>query len=361
MLKPMREYIENIEDPRRGNATFHPLETIIGIVLLSALAGIDDFVGMEDFAEAHQDALKGVLDLSRGIPSHDTIGRVLSNIDPKSFSDSFQMFVSDLVGKVQGVVALDGKTIRRSGASPAHLVSAWSAENRLSLAQVKVADKSNEITAIPEVLRLLDIENTVITIDAMGCQRDIAAQIVQQKADYVLAIKGNQKTLFEDIKEYFSDDALRPKDPTIQWDKGHGRIESRTCYATDDLDWLQDRHHWPHLKSIAMIVSMREEKGQLRAMETRFFLSSLPADPKTIAAAVRQHWGIENTLHWSLDVVFNEDNACVHKNNAPENLALIRKWALNILHQKRPKNMSIKRTMRKALLKPQFLLELCNF
>ena len=361
MLKPIREYIENIEDPRRGNATYHPLETIIGIALLSALAGIDDFVGMQDFARAHQDVLGNVLDLSRGVPSHDTFGRVLSGIDPRSFSESFQLFADDLLDKVQGVVAVDGKTIRRSGASPVHLVSAWAAENKLSLAQVKVGDKSNEIKAIPEILRLLSLEETVVTADAMGCQRDIAAQIVAQKADYVLAIKGNQKMLFEDIKAYFADIDLRPKNPMIQWDKGHGRIESRTCYASDDIGWLQNRHQWPHLKSIAMIVSTREKKGQNPTTETRFFLSSLPADPKIIASVARQHWGIENTLHWSLDVVFNEDKACVRTKNAPENLALIRKWALNILHQKRPQTMSNKRTMRQALMKPQFLLDLCLF
>ena len=361
MLKPIRQYIENIKDPRRGNAQYHPLETIIGIVLLSALAGIDNFVWMEDFAEAHQETLGKVLDFSHGVPSHDTIGRVLSSLDPKEFADCFEQFTADLVDKVQGVIAIDGKTIRKSGASPVHLVSAWSAENRLALAQVKVADKSNEITAIPEVLRLLNLEKTVVTIDAMGCQRDIAKKIIEKKADYVLAIKGNQKTLFEDIKDYFSDAALRPKSPVIEWDKGHGRIESRTCYATDDIGWLQERHHWPDLKSIVMIVSTREQKGQPATTETRFFLSSLLPDPTTIANAVRQHWGIENTLHWSLDVVFNEDNACVRNRNAPENLSLIRKWALNILQQQCPKNMSIRRLMRKALMKPEFLLTLCAF
>jgi predicted transposase YbfD/YdcC len=361
MLKPIRQYIEKIEDPRCGNAQYHPLETIIGIALLSALAGIDSFVGMEDFAEAHQEILGKALDFSRGVPSHDTIGRVFSSLDPKAFAACFQQFTADLATKIEGVVAIDGKTIRKSGASPVHLVSAWASENRLTLAQVKVADKSNEITAIPELLALLSLEKTVVTIDAMGCQRDIAEQIALQKADYVLAIKGNQKTLFEDIKDYFKDTALCPKSPVMEWDKGHGRIESRTCYATDDIGWLQDRHNWPHLKSIAMIVSTREQKGKPTTTETRFFLSSLPADPAAIAAAVRQHWGIENTLHWSLDVVLNEDNSCVRNKNAPENLALIRKWALNILQQKRPNTISIKRLMRKALMKPQFLLTLCDF
>ncbi len=169
MLKSIREYIEKIEDPRRGNAQYHPLETIIGIALLSALAGIDNFVGMEDFAEGHQEVLGKILDLSHGVPSHDTIGRVFASIDPKAFADAFQMFTADLSRKMQGFIAIDGKTIRKSGVSPVHLVSAWSAENRLALAQVKVADKSNEIKAIPEVLRLLSLEKTVITIDTMGC------------------------------------------------------------------------------------------------------------------------------------------------------------------------------------------------
>ena len=361
MLKSIREYIKNIKDPRRGNAQYHPLETIIGIALLSGLAGIDNFVGMEDFAEAHQETLGKVLDFSNGVPSHDTIGRVLSILEPQAFAACFQQFTADLANKIQGVIAIDGKTIRKSGASPVHLVSAWASENRVALAQVKVADKSNEIKAIPDLLGLLSLEKTVVTIDAMGCQRDIAKQIALQKADYVLAIKGNQKTLFEDIKDYFADAALCPKSPIIAWEKGHGRVESRTCYATDDIGLLQERHNWPHLSSIAMIVSTREQKGKPATTDTRFFLSSLSADPAAIAAAIRQHWGIENTLHWSLDVVFNEDNACVRNKNAPENLALIRKWALNILQQKRPKNTSIQRLMRKALMNPDFLLTLCVF
>jgi predicted transposase YbfD/YdcC len=250
------------------------------------------------------------------------------------------------------IISLDGKTIRNSDSkNPLHIVSAWCSSNQLTLAQYKVGSKSNEIIAIPEVLKLLDLENKIITIDAIGCQRNICEQIVEANGDYLIAVKGNQKTLFEDVKEYFTDkESLANYDSWSEYDKGSGRIEERHCFAIDNIEWLQKQHQWPGLKSIAMIRSKRIKKDKTTE-DVRYYISSLVANAEISCKTARTHWGIENSLHWRLDVVFNEDKCCITNDNAAENMDIVRKWALNILQKVKDKpDQSIKGLQRKSAI-----------
>ena len=357
MLKEQLEDIfKGLDDPRSPRNQKYPFLSLIGIGLLGGLAGIDSFSGLADYAEANENTLRVLLDLPKGTPSHDTLQRMFSTMDVDQFHTCFRTFTEHLSQRVSEFIAIDGKTIRNSGKKPLHLVSAWCEANQFVLAQIRTAEKSNEITAIPLLLKLLDLRNRVVTIDAMGCQRAISEQIVEQGGDYVIGLKGNQKTLQEDVSAYFND---LSRFKGMEWqevDKGHGRIEERHCFALDDIDWLQEQHHWPGLTSIAMVLSKRIIKGK-ESDEKRYYISSLPADAERICRAARAHWGVENSLHWRLDVVYNEDKACIRDENAAENMAIIRKWALNILNSQKGKS-SIKSLQRKASMSFNHMLQL---
>ena len=257
-------------------------------------------------------------------------------------------FTAQLAEKVKELIAIDGKTIRNSSKNPLHIVSAWCEANEMVLAQVKVANKSNEIIAIPKLLELLDLTGKIITIDAMGCQRDIAEQIVEDGGDYVLGLKGNQKTLREDAEDYFQNLVEFTGEIWQEYNKGHGRQEERITYVTEAIKALQKHHNWPGLNSLALVISTRTIKGKT-TKEKRYYISSLPANAEKICRAARKHWGVENKLHWRLDVDFNEDKACIRNENAAENMNIMRKWALNILSPQKGKN-SIRSLQRKAAM-----------
>lgn len=362
MKEALAQYFEEVDDPRSMRNQKHPFITIIGTTLLAGLAGIDSFSGIADFTESHLESLKGYFDFPHGGPSHDTYQKFWNEVNPQSFGESFQLLAQPLAEMKSEIINLDGKTIRNSGDEKAlHIVSAWCEANQLVLAQEKVDNKSNEITAIPNLLNLLDLKEKIITIDAMGAQRAICQQIIDQGGDYQISLKGNQGTLFEDIKRFLTDPVVKADLLCSEEnDKEHGRIEQRTAYVTDQIDWLQEQHLWPGLKSIGMVVS-RVQKGDKETREERFYISSLSADARKMNTVARAHWGIENKLHWRLDVVFNEDKACIRNDNASENMDIVRKWALNILHKAKTKpDQSIKSVMRKNAMSFKHLLASVN-
>lgn len=366
IIEDCKHIYSRIEDPRVDRHKKHPLMTVIFIVLCSSLAGIDNWVGMQDYCEANFDFFEKHFDLSGGVPSHDTIGRVMSLINADHFEECFFSFTQNLSKHLKGVVAIDGKTARRSNSldttkKALHLVSAWSEANHLVLGQVRTDTKSNEITAIPKLLEMLDLEGQVVTMDAMGCQRKIAEKILMKKADYVLALKGNQGALHEDIRFLFEGfQKIKWKDflgsSSQSFDKGHGRIESRIVWATEDLGGLKMEHKWPGLRSVIMVESRRELKGK-GSYEKRFYISSLKADAVKIGNCIRSHWGIESKVHWVLDVTLNEDRSQISKDNAPENMAIARKWALNVIRKVKG-NLSIRRMQNKLKMTGEKLSEI---
>ena len=296
------------------------------------------------FGKAKKDWFSRLLELPNGIPSHDTFGRVFARLDPVQFEECFEEWVH-AVNDVTGgqVVAIDGKTLRRShdgvaGKSAIHMVSAWASVNRLILGQTKVDERSNEITAIPELLSTLDVSGCTVTIDAMGCQKDIATTIIDQGADYVLALKENQPQLHQDVTDTF-EQARQTGFDYLDHDfhetvnKGHGRIETRRCWSVSDpdhLSYINDRNEWTKLTSVVMIESERIEDGKT-SIQARYYISSLPNDARVLLASVRTHWGIENSVHWVLDVAFGEDDSRVRQGNAAQNLSVLRRMALNML------------------------------
>lgn len=362
MMEKVLKYFETVSDPRSCRNQKHPFMTLIGTTLLASLAGIDSFSGFSDFTEAHIEKLKNYFEFPYGAPSHDTYQRFWDAISPSEFYHSFEKFTHYLALLTGNIINVDGKTIRHSGKNKAlHIVSAWCQTNQLVLAQEKVDKKSNEITAIPKLLKLLDLRNRTVTIDAMGAQRDICAQIVEQDGDYVISLKGNQGTLHQDISTYFADPRFLKRCTSFEEnDKGHGRIEQRIAYVCGDIVGLQKEHVWPGLKSIGMILSTVKKAGKI-TQEKRFYISSVTADARKISQAARLHWGIENQLHWRLDVVFNEDKACIRNDNAAENIDILRKWALNVLQKaKRKTEQSIKSLMRKNAMSSNHLFESVN-
>lgn len=311
------------------------------------ICGADNWVAIEEFGLAKEDWFTEQLGLEYGIPSHDTFGEVYAAIDSEQFSDCFSNWVADLASLTDGeVIAIDGKCLRRSvdkasKKAAIHMVSAWAQHNSLVLGQVKVDDKSNEITAIPKLLSRLDIAGAVVTVDAMGCQKKIAEQIKQQNGDYVFSLKGNQGTLHDDVKTYFTS-SLSPAIASVSYDGEHGRIETRTIRATSDIAWLQERHNWNGLQSIIAITSKREI-GDKMTEETRYFISSLGADdPKRLERVVRAHWSIENNLHWVLDVAFDEDSNRTRKGHSASNMSVIRHIALNLIKSEKSSKVGIK-------------------
>jgi len=344
-------HFEELPDPRTGNAKTHIFLEILIIAILAVVCGADGWSDVELFGKTKKTWLKTFLELPKGIPSHDTFGRVFAKIKPEEFQKRFMEWVQAVETLTAGqVIAVDGKKLRRShdqqaGKAAIYMVSAWATENQLVLGQTKVADKSNEITAIPELLRLLDISGCIVTIDAIGTQTKIAETIIEGGGDYLLAVKENQGHLFEDIQCLFDVDVAQGMkyaqySHAQRVNKGHGRIEIRECWATDreeHLSLLRKRQQWKGLKSLVRIVSERKI-GETTEVQTRYFISSLPANAKMILKVKRSHWKIENQLHWALDIAFREDESRVRKDHAAENLAVLRHTALNLLkHEKTAK------------------------
>lgn len=360
VIECLNEMFAKLEDPRSLRNQKHPFLSVISIALLASIAGITSFSGMGDFAECHEDELKGLFPLPHGAPRHDTFQRIFESIDPTAFIKCFMLFSQHLSEAIKGLTSIDGKTIRNSGkkGSPLHIVSAWCEENRLVLGHVK-AEKTagSELGAIKELLSLLDLQGRIITIDALGCQREISAQITEKEADYVLALKRNQKSLYDDVSLYFQDTDKLDGTSWKEVDKGHGRIEKRECWALPVDNWLLAEHAWPGIKSIAMVKSTRIMKDK-ESHDTRFYISSLSPDAEMICKIARRHWGIENKLHWVLDVIFNEDKACIRNDNAAENVDILRKWALNVINIQRKENVSIKSIQRKSAMSFKYLKQL---
>jgi predicted transposase YbfD/YdcC len=348
-----------LEDPRIDRTKLHPLLEIVFIAVCALLSGANDFVGMEKFGKAKRDWLKKYLELRHGIPSHDTFGRVMHALAPQQFVDCFRSWVRNFHERKKGdPICIDGKTARASldraaEQNPLHVVSAWATDQGLLLGQVAVDEKSNEITAIPKLLEMLELAGALVTIDAMGCQREIAAMIHGKGGDYILAAKGNQEHLEEDVMAAFAavddrrDQGQAGDVPTVHEsaDDDHGRAEQRYCEALPVPETLRHRDEWPGLRSICRVTRTYIEKG-IDKSEVRYFISTLPAKAKRLAVGVRGHWGIENKLHWVLDMAFAEDRSRVRLGHGQENLALLRRWALSVQLQ----NTTVKGSMEKKRL-----------
>jgi predicted transposase YbfD/YdcC len=323
----------DLDDPRDTNAR-HNLHELLLIALCAVLCGAEDGTDMALFGRAKEGYFRQFLRLPHGIPSHDTFSRLFRLLDPAGFHACFLTFMRRFAENLEGVVALDGKTLRRSfdrasAQSPLHLVSAWAADQRLVLGQVAVDEKSNEITAVPRLLALLSLRGTIVTADAMHCQRTTAEQVVAQGGDYLLALKANQGTLQEDVRHLLDASPSLPITTHTTVEKDHGRIETRTSVVSDEIAWLQEQHHWPGLAASGKITRTRES-GLQTTTETAYYLLSTPLSAERFGQVARQHWGIENRLHWVLDVTMNEDQARQRKDHGPENLALLRRLALNL-------------------------------
>lgn len=343
------EKLEKVTDTRRqwGNLR-HKLVDIIFIGLVSVICGGTDFEHMEDTGHGKYEWFKKYLELPNGIPDSDTFRRVFERIDPKELGEVLR----DLVEVKGSTVAIDGKTICGSGNDKHkayHVVSAWVAEHQITLGQLATEEKSNEVTAIPELLDMLDVKGSTVTIDAMGCQKQIAAKICEKKADYVLGLKGNQASLLSDVKLYFETEVSTCKDRTFE--KDHGRIEEREYYLETGIDWLSQRADWANLRGIGMVrTSVTNLKTGESTQECRYFITSL-TDIRRFANAVRKHWSIESQLHWQLDVSFGEDAARARKDNSPLNLNILRKQALSLLNQADfGKRVSLRRKMSRAAM-----------
>ena len=358
MLDQFVACFEGLNDPRTGNAGRHDLHELLMIALCTVLSGGQGATHMAEFAVAKESFLRGFLKLENGLPSHDTFSRLFRLLDPEQFRIVFQRFMAQFAETVQGVVAIDGKVLRRSfdkasGKSPLHMVSAWGCEQRMVLAQIATDAKSNEITAVPRLLEMLSLKGTIVTVDALNCQREIpssgysngfavgtlaslAQKIVDQGGDYALALKGNQGTLYNDVVTYFDDPASKTTTakPVVEGD--HGRIETRTATVSTDIKWLQDDHQWPGLTAIAKVERTRETRTKTTT-ETAYYLLSAPLPPERCNEVVRSHWGIENRLHWRLDVTMNEDQDRTRLDNAPYNLAVLRHMAMNVMQKDKTK------------------------
>ena len=335
-------YFKDLPDPRQRGKVMYPLDEILLLCLLAVLAGADTFTDIARFGQKKLDLLRRFRPFQDGTPSHDHLGDILAVLDAGAFQSCFVAWVAALTGTPAALIAIDGKTCRRTyqkkGAQePIHIVSAFAARQRLVLGQVKVAEKSNEITAIPKLLDMLVIEGAIVTIDAMGCQRAIARKIVDKKADYVLALKGNQGTLCEDVTIFVTEQKARDfRDTTISRDEtvdgDHGRVETRTTTVIHDVGWLKKRHAWPGLAGV-VIIDSRREMGDKTETETRLYVTSSILSAELLAAVVRGHWAIENGLHWVMDMVFRDDECRVRTDHAPANFTTIKHMACNLLRK----------------------------
>lgn len=371
------EHFRGLADPRVDRTKDHDLIDVLVIAVCCLLCAGESFNDMEDFGLAKQDWFKTFLALRNGIPSHDTFNRVFAALDPKHFLECFLAWTQSVRQAVaQEIVALDGKALRRAlnqDQSVKYIVSAWAEGNGLVLGQLKVADKSNEITAVPALLRALELSGCIVTLDAMGCQKKIAREIIEADADYVLALKGNQETVHEEVKAFLDATVAESQawrlpgaklsaaaaqlafSETVE--KDHGRLETRRFYQSAQIDWFADLAAWEGLRSVGMVEAVREIKGK-KTVERRYYLSSLPLDVALFARAVRGHWGVENKLHWVLDVGFREDQSRARAGHAAENLATLRRLALNLLTKETTKKRGIKGKQLNASWNHAYLLRL---
>jgi predicted transposase YbfD/YdcC len=363
-------HFASLEDPRIDRTKLHQLLDIIVIAICAITCGADDWVEVELFGNAKHSWLRTFLALPNGIPSHDTFGRVFARLNAEQFQQCFLAWIQAVSEVTHGqVIAIDGKVLRGSchrmlGKAGIDMVSAWATANQLVLGQVKVDDKSNEITAIPKLLQVLEVAGCIVTIDAIGCQTEIAEAIIDLNADYVLAVKENQGHLHEDITGLF--DAAQevkfkdvPHDYAKTTDKGHGRLEMRQCWTISDaalVNYVRNRAGWRNLRTIVKVVAERRTNGET-TIDERYFISSLDGDAKRLLQAVRSHWGIENSLHWVLDIAFNEDHHRVRKDNGPANFAVLRHIALNLLKQDKSVKAGIKAKRLKAGWDEPYLLK----
>jgi predicted transposase YbfD/YdcC len=364
------EYFSDLPEVRIDRCKKHKLIDIITIAILATICGAEHFTEMEIFGKAKQEWLKTFLTLENGIPSHDTFARVFARLKPSAFQERFLLWTQAVRTKTDGeVIGIDGKTARRShnkklDIGPLHLVSAWASRNRLVLGQIKVDEKSNEITAVPELLRLLEIKGCIVTVDALNTQKDTANEIREQGADYMMALKENHPTLYNEVEGIF--EAVRADDnadcaistnETVETNRG--RTETRHCWSVEAPDWVTGFDEWRDLKSIVLVEATREIKEQ-RSTELRYYLSSLPPNAARAAQVVREHWGVENSLHWVLDVAFREDDSRVRVGNAAENLALVRKITHNMLQQEKTLKRGTKSKRFLAALDEAYLERVLN-
>jgi len=363
LLRVFRE----MPDPRIARTRAHSLHDILVIAVCATLAGLEHWTHIADYGEANEDWFRTFLDLPHGIPSHDTFGRVFAALDPDEFERRLQVWVHAVAGSSKGKhIAIDGKTLRRSfdrasDKAAIHMVNAYVHENHAVFAQVKVDEKSNEITAVPKLLAMLKVEDATVTFDALHCQKSISKQVVAQGGDYVMMLKGNQPSLQADVQWALDDAAQRgwpdEHDEHESSEKGHGRIEVRRCWTLGDVNWLRERHDWPGLRSIAKVERARTVDGET-SRETAYVISSLPGRcAQRIGQVVRNHWRVENELHWTLDVAFNEDGCRVRVANAAENLARVRRIALMLLKQEKTAKIGVKGKRAKCAYQRDYLLK----
>lgn len=360
------DYFTDLPDPRQQGKVVYPLGEVLLLCLLAVLAGAETFADIARFGEKKLSLLRRFLPFRDGTPAHDHLGDIFAVLDAEAFQRCFVSWVAALTGAPAVVIAIDGKTSRRSyqkkGAKEAiHMVSAFATRQRLVLGQTKVAEKSNEIVAIPKLLDMLAIEGAIVTIDAMGCQREIAKKIVEKKADYVLALKGNQSSLHEDVELFAAEqkangfkDTKVSRHETVDGD--HGRIETRAYTVIHDIAWLQERHDWPGLKSAVMVESTRETGGKIER-ETRFYITSLVLAAHLIGPVIRSHWAVENSLHWVLDMIFRDDECRVRKDHAPANFTTLKHMAHNLI-RKAPGKDSLRLKRKVAAWDDEFLVSL---
>jgi predicted transposase YbfD/YdcC len=371
------EHLSLIKDPRVNRTKDHELIDILVLAICALLCRAETFNDMEDFGNAKYDWFKTFLSLPNGIPSHDTFNRVFQALDPKEFQQAFLNWTQSVRAAILGeIVAMDGKALRRAltdSKNPRYIVSAWAEDNGLVLGQLKVEEKTNEITAVPQLLRSLELSGCIVTLDAMGCQKNIAKEIKEADADYVLALKGNQGTVHQEIKAFLDEtiaeaNAERPAGvaPSLAVarlvrkkvvEKDHGRLETREYFQSAELGWFADKDQWEGLQSVGMVQATREIKGQI-STERRYYLSSLPLDIERFSRAVRGHWGIENKLHWIMDVRFGEDQSRARTRYAAENLATLRRLALNLLKSEKTKKRGIRGKQNNASWDHAYLLRL---